>query len=336
MLAEAAATTALLFSFQDPRVAESSSLVSTPAGDWLWTANDSGDSARLFAVDRTGRTLAVASLPGTRVVDVEDTALGPDRTLYLADIGDNRSERAGVVVLRVPEPAVDPGRLDVRLATAPPVRTVLTYDDGPHDAETLLVHPRTGQVLVVTKGVLGSGVYAAPLPLADGVLRRVGGLTLRGTGTPGGPDIGGLAQVLATGGAVSPDGRRVVVRTYTDAYVWQVPGDDLAAALRGRPTVLALPETRQGEAVTWSRAGDALLTSSEGRGAPVWQVAVPAALPGAAQPVPAASSAAPGSTTPAARPAASGRHRSLLPALWALPVAALLVVGLRRARRRHR
>lgn len=267
----AAAVAAVLFTFADSRIDESSSLVSTPSGTWLWTANDSGDSARFFAVGPDGRTRAVATLPGTKVTDVEDMALGPGRTLYLADTGDNGSLRDDVTVLRVPEPSVTAAKV----TTGPPVRTTLTYEDGPHDAETLLVHPRTGQLLVVTKSAFGSTVYAAPQPLADGVLRRVGSVAVRDTGTEGGPSPQFAARLLATGGAVSPDGRRLVVRTYTDAYVYDVPGDDLAQAFRSRPVVVPLPETRQGEAVTWTRDGSALLTSSEGRGAPVHEVALP-------------------------------------------------------------
>ncbi|HEU0101999.1 MAG TPA: hypothetical protein VFR07_06725 [Mycobacteriales bacterium] len=321
----ALAATVLLI-IADPRIAESSSLVSTPSGSWLWTANDSGDSARLFAVGPDGRTLAVVTLPRTPLRDLEDMALGPDRTLYLADVGDNNAVRDSVTVLRVPEPRVDPARTDVRLTSAAPVRTVLTYEDGPRDAETLLVHPRTGQLLVVTKSAFGSAVYAAPQPLADGVLRRVGSVALRQTDTEGGPSPQFAARLLATGGAVSPDGRRLVVRTYTDAYVFDVPGDDLAAAFRNRPTVLPLPATRQGEAVTWSRDGQSLLTSSEGRRAPVHLVPAPAA-------------AAPPQAPPAAdaRPAdpTSGAARLVVGAVVAGGALVLLlgVAALRRARR---
>ena len=255
--------------FADPRIAESSSLVAAATGDHLYTANDSGDSARVFEVDGRGRSVAVHRLPATRVVDVEDAALGPGSTLYLADIGDNRAGRRSVSVLRVPLP----------FHGASPRRTELTYEDGPHDAEALLVHPRTGQLLLVTKELLEAGVYAAPQPLAGGQLRRVGAVRVRPTGTPGGPAPQAAAQLLVTGGAVSPDGRRLALRTYTDAYVYDVRGDDLVAALRGVPRVVPLPATSQGEAVTWTRDGSALLTSSEGPRAPVHRVPVP---PGAA------------------------------------------------------
>ena len=282
-----------LFTFQDERITESSALVASSSGDLLYTANDSGDDARVFAVDLQGRTQAVYELPDVEAEDVEDAGLGPGPTLYLADTGDNDAERDSVAVFGIPEPTGGPPATTSTIST-----TTLTYEDGAHDAEALLVHPRTGQLLVVTKGVLGSGVYEAPQPLADGVLRRVGAVRLSITGTEGGPQPQTVAQLLVTGGAVSPDGRRLVVRTYTDAYVYEVPGSDLADAFDGEPIVLPLPATPQGEAVTWTRDGAALLTSSEGEGAPVHRVEVPARTR------PEASGTRKSSPTPSPRPQA--------------------------------
>lgn len=240
------------------------------SGGVLHVQEDSGSEAVVTALAPDGSVLRTIELPGVELVDAEDMAAGPGGALLLADVGDNDADRPSVALVRVaPEGEVE--------------RFALTYEDGPRDAETLLVHPRTGQVLLVSKAVFGSGVYAAPVPLADGVLTRVGDLDLGPTDTPGGPGIGAVATVLATGGAVSPDGRRVAVRTYTDLHVYEVPGDDLVEALATPPVVLALPETRQGEAVTWTADGAAVLVTSEGEGAPVQRVEVPAA-PAAPEP----------------------------------------------------
>src|SRR6185295_19059380 len=58
----------------------------------LWTHNDSGDSARFFALGTDGTLLGQFSLTGGFNVDWEDIALGPKpgggNYLYLADIGD--------------------------------------------------------------------------------------------------------------------------------------------------------------------------------------------------------------------------------------------------------
>lgn len=325
----------VLFTFDDERVEESSGLVAASSGDAVFTHEDSGTDLSFFTVDLRGRTLARSTFRGQDMRDVEDAALGPGPSLYLADIGDNNAVRRRVLVHRLDEPAIDTTRRDVAVDGEGLTSTSLTYEDGPRDAEALLVHPRTGQVIVVSKEVLGGNVYAAPQPLADGVLRRVGSLSLPSSTTSGGPKIGGVQRVLVTGGAVSPDGRRVALRTYTDAYVFQVPGDDLAAALQGEPLALPLPATPQGEAITWTRDGSALLTSTEGEQAPVHRVPVPAPPSEQAQ----AADDAPGGT--ADDPGRAGLDRLARPAALAVfAAAAVLAAGIAlgglRVRRRSR
>jgi len=81
-----------------------------------------------------------------------------------------------------------------------------------------------------------------------------------------------VLATLATGGEIRPDGQRVVVRTYTDAYEWPVTRNDVAAAFRLAPIHVPLPPTRQGEAITYTRDGQALWVSAEGARAPVHQL----------------------------------------------------------------
>ena len=279
------------FRFSDPRIRESSGLVSSSIADnVVFTHNDSGDQARFFAVGPDGRTLATYVLPKVQARDWEDIARGPDEqgrsSLWLGDIGDNNALREnGILVHRVREPRVGNNRT---VTTEAPASFRLRYADGPRDAETLLVHPRTGRLYVVTKPLGGQArVYAAPPELdasAPNVLEDVATVTLQRTGTKGGPDIGGLAQVLVTAGDLSPDGSRVALRTYTDLYEWNVPGDDVAAAFAAEPTVTPLPPTSQGEGVAYSRDGRSILTSTEGDGAPVHRLVARSPAPGPAQP----------------------------------------------------
>ena len=65
-------------------------------------------------------------------------------------------------------------------------------------------------------------MYAAPATAASGVrtVRQVGVMRFSFTGTPG--PFAPIGQVTATGADFSRDGTMLVVRTYTDAYVWQV------------------------------------------------------------------------------------------------------------------
>ena len=125
----------------------------------------------------------------------------------------------------------------------PAPRYTFTYPDGPHDAETLLVHPRTGRLFVVTKSVFGGTVYAAPgRPRAGGQPNRLKAFA-RVTG-------------LVTDGTFLPDGRRVVLRTYGTATVYTFPGFAPIGTV-------GLPQQRQGEGISVSRTGR-VLVSSEG------------------------------------------------------------------------
>ena len=292
----------------DAAVTESSGVAPAPAtGGWIWTSNDSGGRPELFLLDEACRTLRRVPLPGAAAVDWEDLAATADGTVWVGDIGDNRSRRESIVVYEVPPGAAT--------ATAVPLR----YADGPRDAETLLV--LDGTVHVVTKDPLGrSHVYRAG---GDGVLHRVATVRLTPTGTPGGPDgLGFVAQLTVTGGAVSLDGSKVVLRTYTDAYEWRVRDGDLAATFAAPPDARTpLPPTRQGEAIAYLADGR-LVTTTEGASSPVHvgdsALVDPPAAPATSAPV------------AATAPAADERRWPWAVAGAAVLVACGVVVALRR------
>jgi hypothetical protein len=255
----------ILCTIRDPRIPESSGLAA--AGSSLYTVNDGGFGLRVFVLDRTCRVRRVIS-GSVDPYDVEDLARAPDGTLWLADTGDNDADRSTVALERL---APDGGARLFRLR----------YPDGPHDAEALLLDV-AGRPYVVTKEPLTAGVYTPTAPLSSArptALRRVATLSFAPTGTAGGP-VGTASQVVVTGGSVSADGRLVVLRTYTDAYIWSAPDSDIGAALgSGRPTRIPLPPTNQGEAVAVSPAGDSLLTTTEGLPGPVHEVPLGDAAP---------------------------------------------------------
>lgn len=255
--------------FADPRIVESSGVsASTRSDEVLFTHNDSGDGARFFAVDRTGATLAVFDVDGARAQDWEDMARGlaPDGgpALFFGDIGDNfrRRPHVTVYVVREPERLTD--------GTVPLLRRLdLRYEDGPHDAETLLVHPGSGALSVVTKAPDGvAGVYTADRHDQGrrvGVLRRVAEVRLDSVAI----QPGGNARAV-TSGEIAPDGRRVVLRTLFEAFEWDLPLDGgLSAAFAAPPRRIPLPTTRQGEAIAYTGDGRSLVTTSEGVGAPL-------------------------------------------------------------------
>jgi hypothetical protein len=271
-----------LFQLTDPRLDEASGLaVGLASPSVLYAQNDSGDSARFFALDgATGATVAVCDVPGAKNVDWEDLAVTRDAagvpSVWLADIGDNDAERAEIELYRVDEPELAASTRGATVATSPPDVWRLSYPDGAHDAESLVVNPASHRMFVLTKSVLGSsGLYEVPTnPSAarTQVLRKVGELQFDLTGTPGGPNV--IGQLTATGAAMSTDGRVLAIRTYTDAYFFAVGAGDVPQAIKAKPARVALPDQPQGEGIAL-RAGSALI-DSEGVGSWVYSVDQPA------------------------------------------------------------
>jgi hypothetical protein len=252
----------------DPRLAELSGLVEV--GDQLLAVNDGGDQVAVHLLDAACQVVDVHTA-AVDPYDPEDMALGSDGTVWLADTGDNNGTRPTVALIAL--------RID---GTTGVFR--LSYPDGPHDAEALLLAP-DGTPYLVTKEVLGaSKVYRPAAALVDGgtvALAEVAAVNLTLTGTPGGP-VGRAGQLLITGGAVSGDGTRLALRTYTDAYVWPLTGSDIPAALAAAPVRVALPESPQGEAISFTADNQQLVVASEGLPSSLTVVPLPAAATAAA------------------------------------------------------
>ena len=311
-------TAETLCKISDPRINELSGLVSD--GRRWYGINDGGSKVQVFVLGRDCKVQKVLN-DRTDPFDVEDLARTPDGTLWLSDTGDNKKDRLTVALLEL-SPA---GKLTVHR---------MTYPDGQHDTEALLMD-KSGTPYLITKDILGEAkVYRPSGPLGSPGptnLVKVGSLKIEATDTPGGP-VGSIGSLLVTGAASTADGSVIALRTYTDAYLYAVPDGDILAALQRTPVRIPLPGEKQGEALAFEPDGT-LLSGSEGVGQPLRAVRGAAAL--------AAKSGAPSSTTGTAAEASGaagdGAGLPILPAAGiALVVAAGGWFGISRLRRRSR
>ena len=233
----------------------------------LYVHNDSGDAARVYAINEKAQLLGVCNLRGARNRDWEDIAVGPGPDpnqpyLYIGDIGDNGAQCPEVVVYRVPEPKVDAGKPFGQMTLGPAEAISLAYPDGPRDAETLLVDPLTRDIYIISKRDLVPRVYRAAFPQSWRPGARSEATTPRTT----------LQRVAVlplgsfpTGGDVSPDGRRVLVRGMFNIALWDRPvSAPLWHAFSGKPTALPVADEPQGEAICFDRQGKGCFTISEG------------------------------------------------------------------------
>jgi hypothetical protein len=262
---------------KNPSIDESSGLVASRTMPGVfWTHNDSGGGPYVYAFDLNGDSVGVWRVSGVDPDDWEDVSIGPGPQagityLYIGDIGDNDSARREIVVYRVVEPKAGPE--DRKSSKSKPLLTEsaeairLRYPDGKHDAEALIVHPVSGNIYIVTKVALQSaGIYEAAPPFDTSrpiTMNRIG--ELKPTSVFGG---------IITGGSVSPDGTRIALCDYFQAFEATLPPnshnfDDIwKQPLRS----LNFGKRNQGEAIAYRLDGRALLGTSEGRGAQVIEV----------------------------------------------------------------
>ena len=262
---------------KDKSIAESSGLVAsrtTPGA--YWTNNDSGDGPFIYAFDTRGDSFGTFRVTGAQARDWEDIAAGPGPQanksyLYIGDIGDNDGVRSEVVVYRVAEPVVSASTRKFTKnrpgSTEPADAIRLKYPDGKHDAEALLVHPRTGNIYIVTKVLLANpGVYEAVAPFTSGQT-----ITMRKVGEPRVPSLFGGA---ITGGSISPDGKRVALCDYFQGYELVLPAgtSNFDEIWKQKMIGFDLGKRKQGESITYRLDGRALLATSEGKQSPLIQV----------------------------------------------------------------
>ncbi|MGK2949018.1 MAG: hypothetical protein ACSLFP_10615 [Acidimicrobiales bacterium] len=278
----------------------------------LWAHNDSGAEAVLHALGPDGAALGAYAVPGATAVDWEDLAVGPGPeagapVLFVGDVGDNEAQRPVVAIHRVAEPAAAPDGTGGTLELVD--TTEVSYPDGPADVEALVVDPDTGDVLLLTKDLLGaSRVLLVP---ADrlGADEPVTATDVGGFQVP--IDLalgGGLPGTMVTGADAAPGGEQVLVRTYRAVLAFERPaGQPLSAAFAAVPCRAPQADEPQGEAVAFTATGDAYLTIGEGREVPVHRVDLDRAV------APTSSSTLAPSSTEAGAPlptAAEGAGRS--------------------------
>jgi hypothetical protein len=231
-----------------------------------WTHNDSGDRARLFAIDAaTGALRATFELPGVTATDWEDLAIAPDAdgsdAFYIADIGDNGAARSSVRIYRVAEPTLPAaGGPAVTINAGAVSSQRLTYPGGPRDAESLAVGS-DGAVTIISKREAQVGVYR----LADP--QFIGGSSQLDS-------IGRLPLTWVVGASASPDGSFVLIKTAGSVRGYAIASDEsVADALVRGAAGVNLPYTAepQGEAVAASLSGRGHATLSEGISQPLQQ-----------------------------------------------------------------
>ena len=243
----------------------------------FWSHNDSGDAPMIYAMDAEAKLLGIWRLSGAENKDWEDMATRRDAagncSLYIGDIG-NTDRRARKVhrIYRIDEPLIGVDASNDSKNTAALTSQVevleFEYPDGRYDAETLMVHPKSGEIYLITKELREPVAVYKLLPEFDGETATRTATRVSDFSVPA------IPNGLVSGGQSSSSGTRVVICDYSAGYEISLPEgstnfDDIWKQAP-RPFLLGIRE--QGEAISYGRDADVVYATSEKRGAKLVEI----------------------------------------------------------------
>ena len=286
--AEGALTT--LGTLKSKKITESSGLARSHfIEDAWWTMNDSGHGTAVYMFGDKGQTIADCNLKNAKNRDWEAMAsFQRDGKNYLlvADVGDNVSRRERCQLYIFEEPKFKPKKKKSYSKKLKATRLEFRYEDGPRNCEAVACVPDGESVFLIEKIFLETnkrrqpGIYELKLPPLkpplnedeDGqdeentmlVAKRIASFPFRGV----------------TGMSISPNGKRLVIRNYLSAHLFERVAVDgklptWEQVFRdSKPKSVPMPLQVQGEAICFTRDNDHLIVTSETARQTIWKVNV--------------------------------------------------------------
>ncbi len=282
------------------KVTESSGLaISSYDEDLLWTHNDSGDNARLYAFTRQGKMQATLKIKQADAVDWEDLcSFQRDGKNYLAiaDVGDNSHARRYVTIYVLQEPDLtdelvkkkekekekekgkdkkgkkEDDKKPIEVSGEVAFEVQVKYPTGAVNCESLAYDPWREQFILATKEQVFSRLFSIDFNTREKTQRHTAQL------------IGTFPLPYVTGAAITRDGTTLALNTYGPICMLHRPNDvDWTKASDEakkkatwqqtnpeEPEFVASPPRYQGEAICFDKDGTHLLLTSEGTPMPIW------------------------------------------------------------------
>ena len=217
---------------------------------YLWLHEDSGNPPQIGLLKWDGNFLKKIYLKGAVNRDWEDMALatGPianTNYLYIADIGDNNEQLNEYFIYRFTEPSA---KTDTVYNYD---KIIFQYPDGSHDAEAILVDNSTKDIFIITKRDAQSKIYKLQYPQKLTTVNTASFVT-------------NLSFTGVVSAAASPDGKELILKTYTSIYYWQVnSGQNIEQTLQKTPKHLPYKIEPQGEAIAFKNDNTGFIALSE-------------------------------------------------------------------------
>ncbi len=239
----------------DPNLKELSGLVCGRKNpECVYFIEDKGNSSAVHVFTSTGIFKSKLLLNGVQNIDFEDLTIGPgpidgETYIYIGDIGDNDNNRSQIRILRFPEPDLS-GNVPATITIENIEIINVKYPDGPKDAETLMIHPITKDLIIMSKRESQTMVYRLNYPYNQPMNEPL--------------YLGSLPLKKLVAGDISNDGQRFAVKNKSTIYFWQTADNDIYKTMfHTAPKKVAYIPEPQGESLGFSMDGKSYFTVSE-------------------------------------------------------------------------
>lgn len=218
----------------------------------LWTLNDSGGDAAVYALNTNGELLATLSLTGPSVInqdweDMGSFSRGNKHYLLIADVGDNFAWRPNISLYLIEEPSLPNSPEAAQNLKAAVLHTFrVQLPNGPRDIEAIAVAPDENAAYLISKRDNQPLLYRVSLDYMNG--NRLSDQTATNLGAIRIPraDRNNHNFNWITAMDFSESGRWAYVGTLRNGYRYaRAPGQSWQEALQQQPIVFSQPRLRQ-------------------------------------------------------------------------------------------
>ncbi|WP_105614790.1 DUF3302 domain-containing protein [Vallitalea okinawensis] len=221
--------------------------------DLFWVHNDSNNEELLYAVGLDGEDMGSFRIDGVTMNDWEAMAsyeIDDIPYIVIADVGDNEGGRQYYNLYGVVEPEVVPGQGETNIDLAWHMR--FQYEDGPRNCESMAIDETSNEILFISKYDVPHRLYSIPLPEVSSEVTDdlVEAKFVTEITTVPQPDIfetithypKGVNNGKTTSFDISADGKKAIVLTYTNAYIYERDvNEDWSNAFSRLPKKVAIP-----------------------------------------------------------------------------------------------
>jgi WD40 repeat protein len=241
-------------------ISESSGLVQINNAT-IWTIEDHGNKDEIYQVDFEGKLLKELKVKNAKNEDWEDLAKDEDGNVYIADTGNNNSDRKDLVIYKIPNPDIEPGdKIDaekIEFSYADQKDFSPKKEELLYDCEAIFYHDKFLYLITKNRSRPFNGearVYKLPAQKGTYKAKFVGSFN-----TCDEPNT-----CVVTSADISPDGTKVVLLGYGKLWVFtDFTWDNFT---KGKMQTIELGATTQLESVSFKpNSNTSLLLSDEER-----------------------------------------------------------------------